>query len=432
MTRLPEAYEVQQDTLPNGLRVVMTRTRDIPTAAVAVYYDVGSRSEKPGRTGFAHLFEHMMFEGSENAPKTMHMKYISAAGGSMNGTTSEERTNYFEVLPSHMLPLGLWLEADRMRSLKITNENFENQRETVKEERRQSVDNQPYGEVWLKLRETALDNWSYSHPVIGSMDDLDAAHVEDAREFFRTYYAPNNAVLAVAGDIDYRGTLDLVQQYFADIPAADPPDPVDTSEPAQREEQNIAISDPKIALPGLVIAYKVPRRRHPDSYAIHLLKNILYDGRSSRIYNRVIEKEEAAIECMGYVENTRGPALFPMWFIAREPDTGRLKQIIDEEIGRIHDEGITERELQKARNGIKSAFLDKIEPCLGKALTIAEHKLYDDDPNLINTEIDRFLEVSLQQLNGAARTYLVPSNRTVLNVLPGSTPASPIEEEVKQ
>ena len=403
--------------LTNGLRIVMCESHDIPTVAVAVYYDVGSRNEKKGRTGFAHLFEHMMFEGSENAPKTMHMKYISAAGGIMNGSTSEERTNYFEVVPSHMLPLALWLEADRMRSLKITKENFENQRETVKEERRQSVDNQPYGEAWIKLRESALENWAYSHPVIGSMEDLNSAHIEDARAFFRTYYAPNNAVLSIAGDFDPKQAIGLAEELFGNIPSSDPAKPVDTHEPEHHEEKHVEITDPKIALPGLIFAYQVPKRRHPDSYPINLLRQILFDGKSSRLQKRMIEDEEAAIECAGYVENSRGPALFPMWFIARDPDNSRLKKFFNEEIKKFHDEGINERELQRARNAIKSDYIRKTERCLGKALAIAEFKMYDNEPELINTELNRYLDVTLEDVNRTAAKYFVPSNRTVLDII---------------
>ncbi len=409
---------IEEHALSNGLRVVMCESHDIPTVAVAVYYDVGSRNEKKGRTGFAHLFEHMMFEGSENAPKTIHMKYISAAGGTLNGSTSEERTNYFEILPSHMLPLALWLEADRMRSLKITGENFENQRETVKEERRQSVDNQPYGEAWIKLRESSIENWAYSHSVIGSMEDLDSAHVEGARAFFRTHYAPNNAVLSIAGDFEPKRAIVIAEELFADIPSSDPPDPVDIHEPEHVQEKHVEITDPKIALPGLAIAYHVPKRRHPDSYPIALLKQILLDGKSSRIYKRTIEDEQAAIECFGYVENSRGPALFPMWFIATDSDSGRLKKIFDEEIERLHREGITERELQRAKNAAKSDYVDKIEHCLGKAMIIAEFKMYDNDPSLVNTELDRYLEVTMQDIDRALKKYLVPSNRTTLDVVP--------------
>ena len=411
-------FPVEEHVLENGLRIVLAESHDIPTVAVAVYYDVGSRNEKPGKTGFAHLFEHMMFEGSENVPKTMHMRYVSAAGGSMNGTTSEERTNYYETLPAGKLPLALWLEADRMRSLKITSENFENQRETVKEERRQGVDNQPYGETWLRIREAAISNWAYSHPVIGSMEDLDAADVEDARRFFKTYYAPNNAVLSIAGDFEPAEALDLAKNLFGDIPSADPPDPVDETEAEQPEEKLVEITDPKIALPGVVTTYKVPRRRHPDSYALSLLKIVLFDGRSARIFKRTVEDEQLAVECAAYVEQNRGPSLFPMWFISSGNDVSRLKKAVDEEIEKVHDKGVTQRELQRARNSLKSAFAGKAETALGRAMIAGEFKLFDGDPSLINTEIERYMDVGLDDIERTVGKYLVPKNRTVLDVVP--------------
>ena len=419
---------IEEYKLSNGLRVVLSASHKVPTVAVAVYYDVGSRNEQKGRSGFAHLFEHMMFEGSENVPKTMHMKYISAAGGSMNGTTSEERTNYFETVPSHMLPLALWLEADRMRSLKITKENFENQRETVKEERRQGVDNQPYGEVWIKMRETAIKNWAYSHSVIGSMDDLNAASVEDARDFFKTYYAPNNAVLAVAGKFNISDITKLIEEYFGDISSSAPPPPVDTNEPPQNEQIETEIYDAKIAFPGVLFAYHIPKRRHHDYYPIVLLKQILFDGRSARLYKRIVEDEEAAIECFGYVENSRGPALFPMWFIARDKDCGKVKKLFDEEIDILLDKGVTEMELKKAKNALKTDYVEKLGACLGKAMIIAEFKLYDDNPDLINTELDRYLQVTIEDIRKTAEKYLIKSNRTVLDVIPG-TPDSHVTKE---
>jgi zinc protease len=417
MQKLP----IEEYSLSNGLRVVLSASHNVPTAAVAVYYDVGSRNEQKGRSGFAHLFEHMMFEGSENVPKTMHMKFISSAGGSMNGTTSEERTNYFEAVPSHMLPLALWLEADRMRSLKITKENFENQRETVKEERRQGVDNQPYGEVWIKLRETAIKNWAYSHSVIGSMDDLNSAGVEDARAFFNTYYAPNNAVLGIAGSFDIIAAMKYVEEYFGDIPSSTPAEPVDINEPLHDKEDHVIIYDAKIAMPGVLFTYHVPRRCQPDYYPVQLLKQILFDGKSARLYKRMIEDEEAAIECFGYVENSRGPALFPMWFIARDADNNKVKDIFEEEIDRLLREGVREDELQRSKNAMKSDFVEKLESCLGKALTIAEFKLYDNNPSLINTELDRYLQVNIADIHLAAKKYLVPSNRTILDVIPDAS-----------
>src|SRR5438067_1581660 len=233
--QLPQV-SIKQFQLQNGLRVVMSEDHSVPVVSVAVYYDVGSRNERQGRTGFAHLFEHMMFQGSENVPKAGHFQFISNAGGTMNGTTSSERTNYFETLPANQLPLALWLESDRMRSLKVTQENLDNQREAVKEEKRLRIDNQPYVPAFLRIDELIFKNPANAHSTIGSMEDLDEATVTDVQEFFRIYYAPNNAVLTIAGDFDRAEAARLIEEYFTSIPRQADPPPVDVSEPIEVAE----------------------------------------------------------------------------------------------------------------------------------------------------------------------------------------------------
>src|ERR1043166_5882612 len=229
--------EIEEYTLANGLRVVLNAHNAIPVVSIAVYYNVGSRNEREGRTGFAHLFEHMMFQGSENVPKAGHFQYIMKAGGTMNGTTSSERTNYYETLPANQLPLALWLESDRMRSLAVTQENLDNQRDAVKEEKRLRYDNQPYVNGFLRLFEMSFKNPANAHSTIGSMEDLDAATVDDVREFFRIYYAPNNAVLSIAGDFDRAEAGELIEKYFATIPRQPVPPPVDVDAPKEVAER---------------------------------------------------------------------------------------------------------------------------------------------------------------------------------------------------
>src|SRR5436305_4219866 len=272
---MSEAFKLQQldieeYTLSNGLRVVLNKDDAVPVVSVAVYYNVGSRNERPGRTGFAHLFEHMMFQGSENVPKAGHFQYIMKAGGTMNGTTSSERTNYYETLPANQLPLALWLESDRMRSLAVTQENLDNQREAVKEEKRLRYDNQPYVNGFLRLFEMSFQNPANAHSTIGSMEDLDAATVEDIREFFRIYYAPNNAVLSIAGDFDQTETRSLIDKYFATIPSQQPPPPVDVSQPDAAADQQDVFLDRLAPLPALVLRRKLPARTTPESYALLL------------------------------------------------------------------------------------------------------------------------------------------------------------------
>jgi zinc protease len=410
--------EFQQHVLENGLRVVLSRDTALPCVAVALYYDVGSRNETRGRSGFAHLFEHMMFEGSEHVGKTEHMKYISNAGGQMNGSTSEERTNYFEVLPSNRLGLALWLEADRMRSLKVTRENFENQRATVKEERRQVIDNQPYGPASLRVKELALENWAFGHSVIGDMADLDAADVTDAQDFFRLYYAPNNAVLVVAGDIEYAAALDQVRRYFGTVPPNAPPPVPDTSDPPQTEEKREALDDARAVLPGFWLAYHVPPRRAPDSYPLLLLQRILLHGRSSRLYRSLIKAHEAAIECAGYAEFVRGPSLFVIWTIAKDKDNERCKAIIEAELKRVADEGVAEHEVQKAKNLIKAQYYDQLQTNLGRAMVLAEFTLYDGEPALANTELDRYLAVTAGDVRRVAAEYFTARKRTIVEAMP--------------
>src|ERR1041385_8380695 len=261
---------IEQFALPNGLRVVLSEDHSVPVVSVAVYYDVGSRNEREGRTGFAHLFEHMMFQGSENVPKAGHFQYIFNNGGTMNGTTSSERTNYFETLPSSQLPLALWLESDRMRSLKVTQENLDNQRDAVKEEKRLRYDNQPYVNGFLRLFEMSFQNPANSHSTIGSMEDLDAATVEDIREFFRIYYAPNNAVLSIAGDFDNEEARALVEKYFSTIPNQPASPPVDVAEPTAVAVHRDTFFDKLAPVPAFALGWKIPPRRMAEFYALSL------------------------------------------------------------------------------------------------------------------------------------------------------------------
>ncbi|HTN71235.1 MAG TPA: pitrilysin family protein, partial [Methylomirabilota bacterium] len=255
-------------TLKNGLRVILSEDHSAPTYSICVTYNVGSRDERPGRTGFAHLFEHMMFQGSENVGKGEHFILVLNNGGSANGTTNADRTNYFQTLPANQLELGLFLEADRMRSLKINQANFDNQRQTVQEERRQSYDNRPYGRSYEAVIETAYDNFAYKHSTIGSMEDLNAATLQDAAGFFHTYYAPNNAVLTLVGDFDTKVALGLIKKYFESIPLQPPPPSVDVTEPEQKTERRKTLEDAFAQVPRIDIVYKVPPGNAPDSYAL--------------------------------------------------------------------------------------------------------------------------------------------------------------------
>ncbi|MGH9646642.1 MAG: M16 family metallopeptidase, partial [Bryobacteraceae bacterium] len=296
--------------LDNGLRLIVAEDHYAPVYAIALSYAVGSKDERPGRTGFAHLFEHMMFKGSENVGAGEHFFLIFNYGGNMNGTTSTDRTLYYEVLPKNQLDLGLFLESDRMRSLAITKENLDNQRQAVKEERRQSLDNQAYGRSNERMDELAFDNFAYHHSVIGSMEDLDAASVEDVQAFFRTYYAPNNAVLAIVGDVDTRDVLARVQKYFGNISRQAPPKQVDLAEPELKAERRETMDDKLARLTQVSIAYKIPSALSPDAPALSALGSILGGGETSHLYQKLVKEKELCSGISAGSATRMGPGLF--------------------------------------------------------------------------------------------------------------------------
>ena len=297
---------IQQFSLANGLRIVLCEDHAVPVVSVALYYDVGSRNERVGRTGFAHLFEHMMFQGSENVPKAAHFQYIFNAGGSMNGTTSTERTNYYATLPASHLPLARWLESDRMRSLKVTQENLDNQRNAVQEEKRLRYDNQPYVNAFLRINELIFKNPANAHSTIGSMEDLDAATIEDVQEFFRIYYAPNNAVLAIVGDFEGGEAIDLVRKYFAEIPSQPTPPPVDVSE-AEDVAQSQEVFDDKLApAPAFVLGWKILRAARP-TLCTFTRRRSHFEGDSSRLYQKLVKGDESVVSIQGGIDETRPP-----------------------------------------------------------------------------------------------------------------------------
>ena len=415
---VPQA-PVEIYTLGNGLRVVLSEDHSVPVVSVAVYYDVGSRNEREGRTGFAHLFEHMMFQGSENVPKAGHFQYIFNNGGTMNGTTSSERTNYFETLPSSQLPLALWLESDRMRSLKVTQENLDNQREAVKEEKRLSYDNRPYSNAFLRLNELVYQNPRNAHSTIGSMEDLDAATVEDVQEFFRVYYAPNNAVLTIVGDFDSGEARALVEKYFADIPSQPAPPPVDVSEPEEVAARAELYRDPFAQLPAIMLGWKVPARRTPDFYALNLGSDLLLDGDSSRLYQRLVKDEESVVGIQGGIGERRGPSTLYVFAIPKPGHTTEaIRATIQEEVERLVTEGPTPEEMEKLRNTLLNDAVRSRQSTLFRAQRLAEYTLYDGDPHLFNTELGRYLAVTPEQIRDAVARYLLTENHSIMEVVP--------------
>ncbi|HET8933949.1 MAG TPA: pitrilysin family protein [Polyangiales bacterium] len=420
------SLQVERHRLSNGLRVVLNPDHTIPTVAIAVYYDVGSRNEERGRSGFAHLFEHMMFQGSANIAKGEHFQLVMNRGGSVNGTTSEDRTNYFETLPSNELALGLWLEADRMRSLAVTQENFENQRQTVMEERRQSYDNRPYMQSMLRINELAFgDYFPYAHSTIGDMQDLQAAPLSAVKEFFDTYYAPNNAVVSIAGDFEPQAALKLLEQYFGAIPGAKVP-PFTTPDPApQTAERKDSMLDPLAELPAFHIAYHIPTDRTPDHYPLELLASVLGDGESARLYQKLVKDKEILQEIDVNTDGRRGPDLFSFWGICAQghaPEEART--LIFNELNAVAQKGITAKELDKAKNRMRANFVFGLENNLQRASRLAEFETFYGDASLLLAEIERYSAVTLDDVKRVAGLYFAPTNRTVLDVVPAKAAAT--------
>jgi len=412
-------------TLENGLRVVIAEDHNAPLYAIAVAYKVGSRDERKGRTGFAHLFEHMMFKGSENVGPGEHFYTIFTNGGSMNGTTNNDRTVYYEILPKNQLDMGLFLEADRMRSLKITQENLENQRQAVKEERRLGVDNQPYGTSFEKIDELVYDNFAYQHSVIGSMADLDAASVEDVKQFFKIYYAPNNAVLSLVGDLDAKDTLARVKKYFGDIPRQEAPKPVDLTEPDKDGERRARIDDKLARVARLSIAYRIPDAMNADTRALSVGASILGGGESSRLYQKLVKEKELATQIGCFAGGRSGPGVFQITAMVRPGKSPEeLEGLISEEVARFLSAPVTDKELAKARTGIRRGMLFPRGSVLSTALSLADNVALYNDVNRINTEPDKRLAVTPEEIQKAAQKYLRQNNRVVVTTFPAA-PAAP-------
>jgi len=411
--------EIEGYTLKNGLRVVLNRDEAVPVVAVAVYYDVGSRNERDGRTGFAHLFEHMMFQGSANVPKAGHFQHIMKAGGTMNGTTSSERTNYFQTLPANQLPLALWLESDRMRSLAVTQENLDNQREAVKEEKRLRYDNQPYGQIFDLIAEMIYKNFANAHSTIGSMEHLDAASVEDVQEFFRIYYAPNNAVLVISGAFEQGTAKELVETYFGDIPSQPKPPTIDVSEPNEVANNYREWHDPLAPLPAFLLGWKIPARRTPEYNALYLAGKLLYDGDSSRLYQRLVKGEESIVQLFGFTDERRGPSSIFVGAIPKpDQDLSRIREFIMHEVVDLASNGPTADEIEKLHNQLVNDVARMRQSSMNRAQAIAEYTLYDGDPNLINTELDELLAITPEQIRQAVGNFLNTENRSLLDVVP--------------
>jgi zinc protease len=409
--------------LKNGLRVIISEDHSAPVFAVAVNYNVGSRDERKGRTGFAHLFEHMMFKGSENVGAGEHPHLIFSNGGSLNGTTNKDRTLYYDILPANQLDLGLFLEADRMRSLDITKANLDNQRNAVQEERRLGVDNQPYGRTFELRDQLAYENFAYEHSVIGSMEDLSAATVEDVAAFFKTYYAPNNAVLSIVGDVDTKTTLDKVRQYFESIPTQPQPPEVDMTEPPQKEERRATLDDPLARLPRIDMVYKIPPSSHADYDSLTVLATVLSGGRSSRFNETIVRQKQVAASVNAFAGESRGPGLFAVVGTVPPGKTvADLETAIDAEIERVKTGPIENWEIEKARNSARTQLIGSLGSALDRAATLGEDALFYNNPDRLNTRADAIAKVTTADVQRVAKEYLVKTGRSVVITMPKAAP----------
>jgi len=424
---------IEKYTLKNGMRVILSRDNAVPVVTLYMIYDVGARVEEKGRTGFAHLFEHMMFEGSANVPKGMHFKLVESNGGTLNGSTHPDYTDYFEVLPSNKLAVGLWLESDRMRSLAITKKNLDNQKEAVKQERRLSFDNRPYSTAIVdRWPELAFRNWQNSHSLIGSFEDLNASSVDDVAKFFRTYYAPDNAVLVIVGDIQISEARKLIEQYFADIPAQPKPAKPDLSEPAAAAPRSDVYHDAHARVPGVIIGYPAPVRRSRDYYALGMLDVLLTGGPSSRFQLNLVKGKESLIQYQAEIgwpfassADYKDPGDYAMFLLFKPNFTPQ--QVIDQaqdEIAKIQKDGVGPKELERARTLLRSDQITSLQSSLHRAQLLGRYEILDGKPELINTNLDNFLAVTSAEIQSVAKNYLTPERRTVLQILPAPPAAA--------
>ncbi len=413
------AIPFKEYKLKNGLRVILSEDHSAPTYSIAVTYNVGSRDELPGHTGFAHLFEHMMFQGSENVGKGEHFLLITNNGGSMNGTTSQDRTNYFETLPANQLDLGLFLEADRMKSLAVTQANLDNQRNAVQEERRLRTDNQPYGKTFETLFETAFDDFGYKHSVVGSMEDLNKASLADVERFFKRYYAPNNATIAIVGDFKSADVLARIDKYFGSIPAQPAPPQPDVSEPEQHAERRVTIEDSFAQVPRVDIAYKLPAGNSPDIYALDVLGDVLASGQSSRLYQKLVKDQESAVQVQGGTFEQRGTSLEIFIALVRPGKApADVEKSIGEEIKRVQEQPITDQELNKIRMRSRSNQVNQLRGTMNRAMELSQDAVYYNDPGRINTYDEHIQKVTKEDIQRVAKKYLTDTNKTVVITMP--------------
>jgi len=415
----PTRLDYTMTTLGNGMQVVFLEDHSTPIVHAEIWYHVGSKNERPGRTGFAHLFEHMMFKGSKNVEPEGHPSWISSIGGQSNAYTTEDATVFWETVPAQYLPLVLWLEADRLASLRIEEDVFKTEREVVKEERRMRIDNQPYGRLNELIYDQAFTVHPYKHPTIGSMTDLEAASIADVRDFFRTYYVPNNATLVLVGDFNTKDAQDLVTRYLGRVPKSDRPVPRDIpKEPPQIKERRVKL-DESWPLPAVVVAHHITFDGDPDSYPLHIASKVLSDGQSSRIYRKLVYEQQIALAAFGGGNIIEDPNLFYAVAIVQPGHTAQ--QAIDgliAELDRLRTDPITPAELQQAKNQFARDYIFSRESNKDKAMQLGHAVVIHNDIKTADGEFDIFMNITQADVQRVARKYFTPENRLVMTIMP--------------
>ena len=415
----PTRLDYTMTTLPNGMQVVFLEDHSTPIVHTEIWYHVGSKNERPGRTGFAHLFEHMMFKGSKNVEPEGHPSWISSIGGQSNAYTTEDATVFWETVPAQYLPLVLWLEADRLATLRIDEDVFKTEREVVKEERRMRIDNQPYGRLNELIYDQAFTVHPYKHPTIGSMKDLEAASITDVRDFFRTYYVPNNGTIVLVGDFNTKDAQELVTKYLGRVPKSDRPVPRDIPrEPAQTKERRIKLEE-NWPLPAVVVAHHITFDGDPDSYPLHIASKVLSDGQSSRIYRKLVYEKQLALAAFGGGNIIEDPNLFYAVAIVQPGHT--TQETIDAlitELDRLRNEPITPAELQQAKNQFARDYIFSRESNKDKASQLGHAVVIHNDIKTADGEFDIFMNITQADVQRVARKYFTPENRLVMTIMP--------------
>jgi zinc protease len=415
----PPRLQYQITTLPNGLTVILEEDHSTPIVHVNLWYHVGSKNEKTGRTGFAHLFEHMMFKGSKNVEPEAHTSFISSIGGQSNAYTTEDTTVFWETAPAQYLPLMLWLEADRMATLRIDRQTFEREREVVKEERRMRVENQPYGRLSEIIFDQSFTVHPYKHQPIGTMADLEAASIEDVRDFYRTYYVPTNATLTIVGDFDSAQAADLVQRYFGRIPKPQRAVPRDIpSEPPMQRERRVTLEE-SWPLPAVIVAHHITYDGHPDSYPLHMASKILSDGQSSRIFRKLVYETGIALTAFGGGNIIEQPNLFFAVAIVQPGHTpAEAEAALIGELERLKTEPVSEHELQRAKNQFARDYIMGRESNKQKAEQLAHAAVIHNDITTADGEFEIFMNIKAADIQRVANTYFAGTNRVIITVLP--------------